>query len=422
MKESYDLVVIGGGPAGMAAACEAKAGGLERVAILEQDARLGGILNQCIHSGFGLHNFGEELTGPEYAWRSAEAVRAEGIDVFTDTALVEMDSGRRLFAVSKTYGALSLEAESVVLATGCRERTRDAVGIPGTRPAGVLTAGAAQQYVNIEGYMVGRRVVILGSGDIGLIMARRMTLEGAKVLACIELRPYSNGLPRNITQCLDDFDIPLLLSHTVTEIRGRKRLEGVMCAAVDENARIIPGTEEFIPCDTLLLSVGLIPENTVAQRAGVQLDGHTGAALVDEALQTSLPGVFACGNALHVHDLADDVSREGRRAGRAACAYVRGQRAGAEKIVSVKPGSGVAYVLPQLVHIPPQTGEVEFNFRVSKPFGKCRVVFADESGSLSETAKPRLLPSEMVRAVLSEKQLQGVSGDITLSIVPLEEE
>ena len=318
----YDLIVIGGGPAGLAAACAAWERGLRKILLAERDRELGGILNQCIHNGFGLHYFKEELTGPEYARRFIEQLADTGVEVRLDTMVLEVTPERQVHMVGRDTGYRVEEAKSIILAMGCRERTRGAIAIPGSRPAGVFTAGAAQRYVNMEGWMPGKRVVILGSGDIGLIMARRMTLEGAKVLACVELMPRSRGLARNIVQCLRDYDIPLLLSHTVTDIRGRERVEQVVVSRVDGECRPIPGTEMIFDCDTLLLSVGLIPENELTRQAGIEMDPRTGGARVRENMETSLHGVFACGNAAHVHDLVDHVTTESRRAGAAAARYV----------------------------------------------------------------------------------------------------
>jgi len=318
----YDLIVIGGGPAGLAAACAAWERGLRKILLAERDRELGGILNQCIHNGFGLHYFKEELTGPEYARRFIEQLADTGVEVRLDTMVLEVTPERQVHMVGRDTGYRVEEAKSIILAMGCRERTRGAIAIPGTRPAGVLTAGAAQRYVNMEGWLPGRRAVVLGSGDIGLIMARRMTLEGAKVLACVELMPRSRGLARNIVQCLRDYDIPLLLSHTVTDIRGRERVEQVVVSRVDSERRPIPGTEMIFDCDTLLLSVGLIPENELTRQAGIEMDPRTGGARVRENMETSLHGVFACGNAAHVHDLVDHVTTESQRAGAAAARYV----------------------------------------------------------------------------------------------------
>ena len=320
-KAEYQLIVIGGGPAGLAAACKAWEQGLRRVLVLERDCELGGILNQCIHNGFGLHRFGQELTGPEYAGRYIGLLEQTGVEVRLDTMVLQLVPGRdgrphQVHAVNGKQGYQLLTAQTVVLAMGCRERTRGAISIPGERPAGIFTAGAAQRFMNIEGYMVGRRAVILGSGDIGLIMARRLTLEGAKVLACVELMPYSGGLTRNIVQCLQDYGIPLYLSHTVTDIRGHDRVEQVVVSQVGPDRQPIPGTEMVFDCDTLLLSVGLIPENELSRAAGIAIDPRTRGPVVDENRQTSVPGIFACGNVLHVHDLVDFVSAESERAGR----------------------------------------------------------------------------------------------------------
>ena len=325
MKSDYDLIVIGGGPAGLAAATAAYDQGLHDILIIERDRFLGGILNQCIHTGFGLQEFREELTGPEYAQRFVDRTLQDGIPFLLDTMVLALRSDRTVVAISPELGRLELHARAVVLSMGCRERTRAAIMVPGTRPAGVMTAGTAQRYMNVEGYLPGRNIVILGSGDIGLIMARRFTLEGAHVNAVLEIMPYSTGLTRNVVQCLDDYNIPLLLSHTVTSVHGGKRVTGVSIAQVDEHRRPIPGTEREIPCDTLITSVGLVPENELSKTAGVQLDVITGGAVVNQRLQTSVAGVFACGNVLQVHDLVDNVSEESQRAGRSAALYVQGK-------------------------------------------------------------------------------------------------
>ena len=351
-KADYQLIVIGGGPAGLAAACKAWEQGLRRVLVLERDCELGGILNQCIHNGFGLHRFGQELTGPEYAGRYIGLLEQTGVEVRLDTMVLQLVPGRdgrphQVHAVNGKQGYQLLTAQTVVLAMGCRERTRGAISIPGERPAGIFTAGAAQRFMNIEGYMVGRRAVILGSGDIGLIMARRLTLEGAKVLACVELMPYSGGLTRNIVQCLQDYGIPLYLSHTVTDIRGHDRVEQVVVSRVGPDRQPIPGTEMVFDCDTLLLSVGLIPENELSRAAGIAIDPRTRGPVVDENRQTSVPGIFACGNVLHVHDLVDFVSAESERAGAAAAWYALAQESAPGSPVpdaAPHPGAGPATV------------------------------------------------------------------------------
>lgn len=329
MEEQYQLIIIGGGPAGLAAAISAKDRGIDDILILERDRELGGILNQCIHNGFGLHTFKEELTGPEYAWRYIEQIEEKRITCKLHTMVMDiqlMEDGRKMVtAMNRTDGVMSLKAEAVILAMGCRERPRGALNVPGSRPAGIYTAGTAQKLVNMDGYMPGREIVILGSGDIGLIMARRMTLEGARVRAVAEIMPKSGGLKRNIVQCLEDFDIPLLLNHTITEIRGGERVESVVISRVDENKKPIPGTEEVYVCDTVLLSVGLIPENELTEGLGAVIDGKTNGPVVDESLQTTVPGVFACGNVLHVHDLVDHVSEEAVKAGEYAAGYIRGE-------------------------------------------------------------------------------------------------
>lgn len=416
----FELIVIGGGPAGLAAACRAWEDGLRRILVVERDKELGGILNQCIHNGFGLHRFQEELTGPEYAGRFLEMLRATGVQVQLDTMALQLVPGQAgaphtVHCVSAQHGYQALETAAVVLAMGCRERTRGAIAIPGERPSGIFTAGTAQRYLNMEGYMVGRRVVILGSGDIGLIMARRMSLEGAKVLACVELMPYSSGLTRNIVQCLQDYGIPLYLSHTVTGIRGHDRLEQVTVSRVDEQRRPIPGTEMVFECDTLLLSVGLIPENELTRQAGICMDTRTGGAVVYENMETSVPGIFACGNVVHVHDLVDYVSAESERAGAAAAAYVQAARRADGAVLEVKNGTGVSYTVPQ--HVRAGAHRAEVFFRVNRVLGASRIVVQDAAGvQIAQYRRERMAPGEMEHIVLPAALLQKAQGALTLHV------
>ena len=417
-----DLVIIGGGPAGMSAAVAAYESGIRDILILERDSRLGGILQQCIHNGFGLHRFGEELTGPEYAWRYEKQVRELGIPVKQNTMVLSVTPDRVVTATNEEEGIFSMEARAIILAMGCRERPRGALNIPGTRPAGIYSAGMAQKLVNRKGYMPGKNVVILGSGDIGLIMARRMTLEGAKVKAVCELMPYSGGLARNIEQCLNDFDIPLKLSHTVVEIHGRKRLEGVTIAKVDENRRPIQETREYIPCDTLLLSVGLIPENELSLQAGVEMDSVTGGALVDQDRQTSAEGIFSCGNVLHVHDLVDFVSEEAAIAGKCAADFIRegsGERGGAsaqadipaeismETGIPITTDGKVRYTVPQRI-----TKRKDFTlyFRVADRYRNVKINVVSDGKVIHSVRRPKAVPGEMENIRLKGDLLEGVTG------------
>ncbi|HIU34702.1 MAG TPA: FAD-dependent oxidoreductase [Candidatus Pullichristensenella excrementigallinarum] len=412
----YDLIVIGGGPAGLAAANAAWEKGLRRILIVERDRELGGILNQCIHNGFGLHRFRAELTGPEYAARFIRMLEKTGVEVALDTMALEVTPEYEVHLVSRAEGYRVVQAKAVILAMGCRERTRGAIAIPGTRPAGVLTAGAAQRYVNLEGYLPGKRVVILGSGDIGLIMARRMTLEGAKVLCCVEVLPYSGGLKRNIAQCLEDYGIPLYLSHTVTQIHGRERVEGVTVAQVDASRRPIPGTERDFACDTLLLSVGLIPENELTRQAGIEIDPRTNGAVVYENMETSIPGIFACGNVAHVHDLVDFVSAESERAGCAAAEFVReGERARGD-FLELKAGEGVSYTVPQRVRPQRVDSAMEVFFRVRRVYGKSRIAVSSGGTVLRTFPRERLAPGEMEKISLAKSLLEGAQGEICIGI------
>lgn len=411
-----DIVIIGGGPAGLAAALAAREAGVSDLLILERGNELGGILNQCIHSGFGLHTFREELTGPEYAARYMDRVLAENIPFRLGAMAVRVTADRRVTYISREEGLETVQARAVVLAMGCRERPRGALSIPGSRPAGIYTAGAAQRLMNIDGYRVGREAVILGSGDIGLIMARRLTLEGARVKLVAELMPYSGGLKRNIVQCLDDFGIPLKLSHTVVDIHGRDRVEAVTVAAVDGQRRPIPGTEERIPCDTLLLSVGLLPENELTREAGAAMCAATGGPVVSDRLETDLPGIFACGNVLHVHDLVDYVSQEAALAGESAAAFVRSGGGETGRRVRVAAGNGVRYTVPQFIGVDRMAEAAVVRFRVTDVFRDVCVRLSLDGRELTRRKKRALAPGEMEQMTVTRSDLAEARADSVLTV------
>lgn len=399
-----DLVIIGGGPAGMSAAVAAYEAGIRDILILERDTSLGGILQQCIHNGFGLHRFKEELTGPEYAWKYEQKVREYGIEYMTDTMVLDISEDKVVTATNGERGIFMIEAKAVILAMGCRERSKGALNIAGKRPAGIFSAGTAQKFVNMKGYMPGKNVVILGSGDIGLIMARRMTLEGAKVHAVCELMPYSGGLARNIEQCLNDFGIPLMLSHTVVEIHGNERVEGVTIAQVDENRRPIDATRQYIECDTLLLSVGLIPENELTQKCGIALDRVTSGAVVDQDRQTAVPGVFACGNVLHVHDLVDFVSEEAEIAGRSAAAYIKGENACEKCNIALATDGKIRYVVPQNIT---SVKDVNVYFRVADVYRNVTIKVMSGDEVIFTKKKQKVAPGEMECIKLGADKFPG---------------
>jgi NADPH-dependent 2,4-dienoyl-CoA reductase/sulfur reductase-like enzyme len=413
--DSYDIVVIGGGPAGMAAAVAAREAGVENILLIERDREPGGILQQCIHNGFGLHRFKEDLTGPEFSERYIRRMKELAIPCKLDTTVLEITGDREVLYINAEEGVRTVRAGAIVLAMGCRERSRGAINIPGSRPAGVFTAGTAQRLINIEGYMVGMAIMMLGTGDIGLIMARRLTLEGAKVIAVLARKPYPGGLMRNVVQCLYDYDIPLMLRHTIVEIVGKERVTGVMVADTDENSRPIPGSEKLYPCDTVILSVGLIPENELSSSAGVKLDPHTGGPIVDQSRQTSVAGIFACGNVVHVHDLVDFVVEESELAGNGAAGFVLGcaepgRGAAKGSPVRLLPGEGLKYVVPQRMRGINEGQRLDLFLRVNRVYGRSHLEVKAGGEILKRVKRVRMNPGEMERVRLNKSAMKKIDG------------
>ncbi len=416
----YDLVIVGGGPAGLAAAVSARDNGIESILIIERDKELGGILNQCIHNGFGLHTFKQELTGPEYATRFIDQVLERNIEYKLNTMVMDITADKKVVAMNREEGMFEIQAKAIILAMGCRERSRGALNIPGYRPGGIFSAGTAQRLVNMEGYMPGKEVVILGSGDIGLIMARRMTLEGAKVKVVAELMPYSGGLKRNIVQCLDDFDIPLKLSHTVVDIEGKNRVEAVTIAEVGPDRKPIPGTEERYTCDTLLLSCGLIPENELSKSAGISLNPITSGPIVGDNLETNVDGVFACGNVLHVHDLVDYVSQEAASAGMNAAHYIKNGSVSDVKTVEICPEGGVRYTVPKFIRPTEMEDNLTVRFRVGDVYKNHAIVTYFDDEMISKRKRPVMAPGEMEQVILNKEKLAAYP-DLSKITIRIEE-
>ncbi len=416
--KTYDLVIIGGGSAGLASALSAYEQGVRNILILERDQELGGILLQCIHNGFGLHTFKEELSGPSYAQRFVAMLEEKGIAYKLNSMVTHIQEDKLIEYVNPVEGYVQIKAKAMILAMGCRERTRGAIAIPGYRPSGIWTAGTAQRYLNLEGYLVGKKVFILGSGDIGLIMARRMTLEGAKVLGVAEIMPYSNGLPRNIKQCLEDFDIPLYLSHTISDIEGKDRVSGITISQVDANMQIIPNTEKHFDVDTVLLSVGLIPENKLSEEANIALHPRTRGPVVNESYETSVPGIFACGNVLHVHDLVDYVSSEGKKAGIAASKYLNNElQAGSS--IAMQAGRNISYIVPHEVNVANIGPTIELMFRVTKAQKNVQLCIKQDGEVIKTVKKPHMAPAEMELLILKKEELANAKQHITIEVEEL---
>ncbi|MBU7013232.1 MAG: FAD-dependent oxidoreductase [Theionarchaea archaeon] len=417
---NVDIVVIGGGPAGLAAALSAYRAGAQQVVILERDFELGGILPQCIHDGFGNFVFGEMLTGPEYAQRYIEEIEKTGISVMLNSMVVDLDSDKKVTVVNPEEGVVTMKAKAVILAMGCRERTRSQILIPGERPSGIYTAGVAQRFINMEGLLPGKKVVVLGSGDVGLIMARRFSLEGGDVEGVYEILPRAGGLTRNVVQCLEDYGIPLHVSHTIVDIKGKERVEGVTVAQVDERFKPVPGTERYIPCDTVLLSVGLIPENELSRKATIEMDLTTGGPVVDESMETSVPGIFACGNVVHVHDLVDDVSQAAEVAGKGAAACVKGTVERRDTVVSVKKGRNVSYVVPQIIRGHPKE-DIVFYLRVKEIEKNVKVIISSQGEVVKEKKERIVKPPEMVKVQMEKAVLENVNEELHFDVIRLGE-